>query len=190
MRLGFDGMNQVRKLHRVLDEEHRHIVADQIPIALIGVKLDGKATYIARRILGSALTCDGRESYKHRRNFARFLKRGRAGDFAHRLIRFKKTVRARSTRVNNALRNALMVKVGKLFAEYKIFEQSRATQTRLERILIIGYGHALIGRHNLTSRIDPHPVQRADGRIDPRSRCSAGFVRLANFAQGTPGSHA
>jgi hypothetical protein len=36
VRLLFDGMDQVGKLDRVLDEEDRDVVADEIPIALLG----------------------------------------------------------------------------------------------------------------------------------------------------------
>jgi hypothetical protein len=43
-------VNKVRELHRILDEEHRDVVADQVPIALFGVELHGEAAHVARRI--------------------------------------------------------------------------------------------------------------------------------------------
>src|SRR5580698_8470609 len=50
VRLGLGRVDQIRKLHRILDEEYRHIVSDEIPIALIGVELNRKATHIARSV--------------------------------------------------------------------------------------------------------------------------------------------
>jgi hypothetical protein len=35
VRLHLHRVHQVRELHRVLDEEHRDVVADQIPVALL-----------------------------------------------------------------------------------------------------------------------------------------------------------
>ncbi|MPN00937.1 hypothetical protein SDC9_148135 [bioreactor metagenome] len=43
-------MHQIGKLHRVLNEEHRNVVAHQIPVALVGIELDGKAAHVARRV--------------------------------------------------------------------------------------------------------------------------------------------
>ena len=39
-RLG--GVNEIRKLNGVLNEKYRDVVADDVPVALLGVKLDGK----------------------------------------------------------------------------------------------------------------------------------------------------
>ena len=43
-------MNQVGKFHRVLNEENRNIVADQIEIALVGIKLHRETAHVARGI--------------------------------------------------------------------------------------------------------------------------------------------
>ena len=50
VRLLLGGMDQVGELDRVLDEEHRDVVADEIPVALLRVELDREAAYVARRI--------------------------------------------------------------------------------------------------------------------------------------------
>ena len=39
-------MDEIRKLERVADEENRGIVADDIPVAIFSVKLDGKASWV------------------------------------------------------------------------------------------------------------------------------------------------
>ena len=43
-----DGVDEVRELDAVLDEEHRHVVADQVAVALVGVELDREAADVAR----------------------------------------------------------------------------------------------------------------------------------------------
>ena len=50
VRLRLHGMDQIREFDRVLDEENRNIVSDQIPIALLGIHLNCKPANIARRI--------------------------------------------------------------------------------------------------------------------------------------------
>ena len=67
VRLRLRGVNQIRKLHRVLDEEHRDVVADEIPVALVGVELHGEAAHVARGVGRAALADDGREAHEHRR---------------------------------------------------------------------------------------------------------------------------
>ena len=66
MRFRFDGVDQVGKLQGVLDEEDRHIVADEIEVALVGVELDGKTSDVARQVGRAARAGDGRESDEHR----------------------------------------------------------------------------------------------------------------------------
>ena len=56
VRLRLDGMHQVGELHGVLNKEHWHVVAHQIPIAFIGVKLHCKAAHVTCRVFGAAFT--------------------------------------------------------------------------------------------------------------------------------------
>lgn len=50
VRLGFDRVDEVGELDRVLNEEYRHVVADEIEIAFFGVELDGEAAHVANGI--------------------------------------------------------------------------------------------------------------------------------------------
>ena len=54
--LHLDAVDQVGELDGVLDEEDRDIVADQIPIALLGIEFDGETADVARRIDRSGAT--------------------------------------------------------------------------------------------------------------------------------------
>ena len=55
----FDRMNEVGKFDGILNEKDRDIIADQIPIALFRVKLDGEAANIARGIGRTGPACHG-----------------------------------------------------------------------------------------------------------------------------------
>ena len=48
------------------------------------------------------------------------------------------TVRRRAARMDDALGYALMVEVGDLLAQDEIFQQGRAAQARLQRVLVVG----------------------------------------------------
>src|SRR5450756_63083 len=56
----FYGMNEVREFDGILDEENRDVVADQVPVSFLGVKLDGKSAYVTRGVYRTRAACDGR----------------------------------------------------------------------------------------------------------------------------------
>ncbi len=122
VRLGLNGVNDVRELHRILDEEHRDVVADQIPVAFVGVELDREAAHVARRIGGAAFARDGGEAHEDRRALACFGKDRCLGQLGQRLVTLEKAVRARTASVHYALRNALMIEVRDLLAEDEVLQ--------------------------------------------------------------------
>ena len=65
--LHLHGVDQVGELDGVLDEEDRDVVADQVPVAFLGVELDGEAAHVARRVDRARAAGDGREAREHRR---------------------------------------------------------------------------------------------------------------------------
>lgn len=56
------GVDQVRELGRVSDEEDGRVVLDEVPVALFGAELDGEAARVAGVVMGAALAADGREA--------------------------------------------------------------------------------------------------------------------------------
>ena len=130
VRLGLQRMHQIRKLHRVLDEEHRDVVADQIPVAFIGVELDREAAHVAHRVGRAALARDGGEAHEHGRALAGFGKERGAREFAERLVALEVAVRRGAARMHDALGNALVIEVRDLLAQDEVFEQRGPAQTR------------------------------------------------------------
>ena len=76
-----------------------------------------------------------------------------------------------------------MVEVGELFPEDEVFQQRRATNAVLQRILVIGNGHALVGGQHLPARVHADPVQRRDGSVHALRRHAAGLVAVVGFRQ-------
>ena len=75
-------------------------------------------------------------------------------------------VRARSAGVNDALWNSLVIEMGDLLAERKIFQKRRTSAPGFQRILIVR-DDALIGRERCLSRLSGFdawrlPDQRRD----------------------------
>lgn len=48
--LGFYRVDEVGKLDRVLNEEHRHVVAHQVEVAFVSEELHGETSYVPHGI--------------------------------------------------------------------------------------------------------------------------------------------
>ena len=148
VRLLLGGMNHVGKLDRVLNEEYRNVVADDVPVAFLGIELYGEAAHVARQIGRSLAAGHGREADKGRRLFARALKQIGAGDIGERFVILEIAVRAVAAGMHDALGNALMVEVEDLFPKVEVFERGRPAPADAKRILVIGNRHALLCRQD------------------------------------------
>ncbi len=144
--LRLDGVDEVGKLDRVLDEEDRNVVADEIPVALLGVELHRKAAHIAREVERALAAGDGREAHERLGLLADALEDVGAGDVGQRVRQLEKAVSAVAARVDDAFGNALVVEVENLLAEMKILKQRRSARTLAQSILIVGDRNALLRR--------------------------------------------
>ena len=82
-RIALDGVVEVGELQRIAEEEHRRVVADDVPVAFFGVELQGEAADVALGVGRAALAGDGREAREHRGLLADLgedLRLGVAGD--------------------------------------------------------------------------------------------------------------
>lgn len=76
LRVSLLGVDEVRELHGVLDEEHGRVVADHVVVTLLGVVLEGEATGVTIAVVGAALTGDGGEAEEDRRALADLVHEG------------------------------------------------------------------------------------------------------------------
>ena len=145
VRFRLRGMHEIGELHRILDEEDRDVVADQIPVALVGIELDREAADISRRVGGPAFSQHGGEAHEDGRLLAGLCKERRPRVLVQRLVALEEAMRRRTARVHDPLGNALVIEVGNLLAEDEVFEERRSAKPGFEGMLIVGDRHALIG---------------------------------------------
>src|SRR5207253_10997489 len=82
-RVALDRVVEVGEAQWIAEEEHRRVVADDVPVAFFGVELQRSAAYVALRIRGAALTGNRGEAHEHRRLLAELgedLRLGESGD--------------------------------------------------------------------------------------------------------------
>src|SRR5450759_5316468 len=129
----------------IQDEEKRDVVADQVPVAFLGVKLDGKPAYVTRGIDRTRAACDGRYASKYGRLLTFLGEDPGGGVLLQRGGQLEESMRARRTRVNDTLGNTLVIEMVYFFAEDEILQKRRAARIGPERVLIVGDREALIG---------------------------------------------
>ena len=137
-------MDEVGEFHRVLDGEHRQVVADQVEVAFLRVELDREAANVARRVHAAGTAGDRGEAAEHR-DAPLLGKELRGGVLRQRLRQLKVAVRRRAARMHDPFRDALMVEVGDLLAEDEVLQQGRPARIPAQRILVVGDGNALCG---------------------------------------------
>src|SRR5664280_2888032 len=144
--IGFhlDGVDQVRKFDGILDEEDRDVVAYQVPVAFLGVELHGKAAYVTGGVDRAGATRDGRYPGKYGRPFTDLGENPGGRIPLQRGGQLEEPMRARRSRVNDTLRNALVIEMRDLLAKDEVLQERRAARVGPERVLIIGKRDALI----------------------------------------------
>ena len=152
VRLHFHRMDKVGEFDRILDEEDRDVVADEVEIALIGIEFHRETANVARHVSGSGAARHRGEADKYLGLLGGVLQETGLCQPRHRFCRLEISMRTGAARVHDALRNPFMVEMGDLFAQDEVFEQRRAAGTALERVLVVGDAYALVGRQRLRAR--------------------------------------
>ena len=150
VRLFLDGMDEVRKANGILDEEHRDVVADDVPVALPGIELYGEAPDVAGKIEGSLAARDGGKTHEGRGLLPGALENVGARIFGKRFIGLEIAMRTVATRMYDPLGNAFVIEMEDLFPEGEILDQRRAAWADLQCVLIVRNRSALRGRQHRT----------------------------------------
>src|SRR5665647_3079775 len=156
-------MDEVGEFNGILDEENRDVVADQVPVAFLRVKLDGKSAYVTSGVYRTRAAGDGRYASKHGGLLTYLGEDPGGGVLFQRGGQLEESMRARRSRVNDTLGNALVIEMRDFVAKDEILKKRGAARIGLERVLIIGKRDALVrgeGRVFSTSDL----VQFATGR--------------------------
>ena len=147
MRVAFHGLVEVGELARVAQEEHRRVVADQVPVAFFGVELQCEAADVTLGVGGATLAGHRGEAREHLGLLADLLEQLGTGVLADVVGDGESTERARALGVHAALGNDLAVEVGQLLQQPDVFHQQRATWAGGLAVLVVhhrcaeGRGH-------------------------------------------------
>ena len=141
-RIALHGVVQVRELERIAQEEHRGVVADEIPVALLGVELHGEAADVA---LGISCTAPPATVVKRAKRSV-FLP-----IFVHLRPRvFRDVVRDREGTVGPSLMYGITSRSkGEFLEEPDILQQLRAAGPRRQDILVVRDRATGVGRQFL-----------------------------------------
>ena len=171
------GVDDVRELDRVLDEEDRDVVADQVEGALVGVELRGEAAGVADGVGRPARAEHGGEPDEDRRSRVPFFEEAGPGDRLGGAVRGEHAVRAGAAGVHHALRDALVVEVRDLLAEVVVLQQHRAARAGLERVVGVAQPRPLRGRE-VGALLPVRDRRRAGLRAGRRTGLRCPLLRL------------
>ena len=152
--------DEVGELDRVAHEEHRRVVADDVPVALVRIEFQREAAHVALGIRRAALAGDGREAQERFRLLADLgedLGLGISGDVVGD---GQRAIGRRAFGMNHALRDALPVLVRELLDQLVILEQQRAARAGRQAVLVIGDRRTCRGGHGRFCHSRPHCVGR------------------------------
>ena len=112
-RVGLERVDHVGELHPVAHEEDGHVVADEVPVALARVELDGEPARVADGLRRAALVDDRREARDDGRLRARRAEEVGAGEVRDVVGRLEEALGGGAAGVDDALRDALAVKLSR-----------------------------------------------------------------------------
>ncbi len=137
--------DEVRELHRVADEEHRGVVADEVVVALGRVELQREAARVAPGVGGALLAGHRGEAGQHLGLHAG-LEQRRLGVRRDVLGGLELTERAGALGVHVALRHALAVEVRHLVQEVVVVQQDRTVGADGQAVAVAGRRSTGLGR--------------------------------------------
>ncbi len=136
-RVALHGVVEVGELQRVAEEEHRRVVADEVPVALLGVELHREAADVALGVGRAALAGHGREADEQVGLLADLGEDLGLGVLRDVVGDREGAEGAGALGVHAPLRDDLAVEVGELLEEPDVLEQQRAARTGGQGVLVV-----------------------------------------------------
>ena len=125
VRLALLGVDEVRELDAVAQEERRGVIADNVIVAVFGVEAQCETVNVTPSVWGACLTSNGGEACSHRGDGAR-LEELRLRVLGHVLGDVQLTECSVALRVWNTFGDILAVEVRKLLDEVNVIQDIRA----------------------------------------------------------------
>src|SRR5271170_3751326 len=132
VRFDLHGMNQVRKLHGILDKKYGNIISDQVEVTFRRVELNREPSYVACQVGGSALTRNRGKPDKNGSLDRWIGEKCGLGELLHRMVWLKISMSAGPACLNDTFRCALVIEMGDLLAENEVFQKRRTPLARTQ----------------------------------------------------------
>lgn len=142
LRVSLLGVDEIRELNGVSNEEDWGVVANHIPVAFFSVELNGETSGISLGISRSLLTTDGGETSEDGGSLADGIEELSLADLGDIVSGFEITVRTSTLGVDDTLGDSLAIEVSQLVNQVEILEQNRAELSCSHRVLVIVDGRA------------------------------------------------
>ena len=121
--VGLDGMDDVRELDPVLDEEDRHVVADEVEVALVRIELHRESANVAHRVGGTTRARDRREPNEDRCLAIPLGQEACAGRRGRVSVGAKHAVSGSAAGVDDPFGDPLVIEMRDLLAQMEVLEQ-------------------------------------------------------------------
>ncbi|MNH20563.1 hypothetical protein D3C79_803390 [compost metagenome] len=144
-------MDEVGEFQGIADEEDRGVVAHQIPVALLGIELEGEAAHVALGIGGALLPGHGGEAQEHRGLLADAVEQVGLAEPADVVGQGKGAVGAGALSVNHSLRDPLPIEMRQLLHQPDVLHQHRTTGAGGEAVVVVDDGGAIGAMQALVS---------------------------------------
>src|SRR5580704_9554346 len=108
MWFGLHGVDQIRELHGILNKEDRNVIADEVPVAFVGIELDREAAHIARGVGRTAFARHGGKAHEYRCALAGLGEQRGARNRGLRFETLEVSMSRGASRMNDALGNAFV----------------------------------------------------------------------------------
>jgi hypothetical protein len=139
VRVALLGVDEVRELDGVPDEEHRGVVADEVVVALLGVELQRPAARVADGVRGTEVA-GHRGEPQERLGLLADLGEERGARVPRDVGGHREgAVGTGTAGVDHTLRDALTVEVGQLLQEELVLHEHGATDARGLAVLVVGH---------------------------------------------------
>ena len=144
VRAAFHCLVEVRELERVANEEHGRVVAHHVPIAFLGIELQGKAANVALGVGRATFACHGSEAREHFGLLADLGKEGGARVLGDVVGNGEGAKRAGTLGMHASLGDYFAHEVGKFLVQPDILGQQGPTRPGREAVLVVRHRGAEI----------------------------------------------
>ncbi len=170
-RVALDGVVEVREFQRIAQEKDRRVIADHVPIALFGIKLDREAANIALGVRRATLAGHGGEARKQLGLLADLGENFGAGVLGDVMGDGERPIGAGTFGVHPPFGDDFAIKMGEFFQKPDILQQLRAAWPGGHDVLVINDGAAGVGGEGFLLGHDQTPAKNAGEVACKRHYC-------------------